>query len=60
MRAFSILVSFKKEGVCYQRSVARLVYYHFVEKFDMADMSLKVRFKDCCFYNLEFENLQLA
>ncbi|PXW16673.1 NUMOD4 motif-containing protein [Chryseobacterium sp. CBTAP 102] len=46
------------EGKTYGRSVARLVYYHFVEKFDMDDHSFLMSFKDDNRFNLHFSNLE--
>lgn len=55
----SLLVCLSKEGKKYQQSVARLVYYHWVDKFDLADMTRKIGYKDKCFYNLTSNNLNL-
>jgi hypothetical protein len=55
----SLLASLNKEGRKYQQSVGRLVYYHFVEKFDLSDKMIKIYFKDNCFYNLDYKNLQM-
>ncbi|WP_344830701.1 NUMOD4 domain-containing protein [Chryseobacterium ginsenosidimutans] len=46
------------EGKTYGRSVARLVYYHFVEKFDMEDLSFRISFKDENRFNVHFSNLE--
>lgn len=45
------------EGKVYGRSIARLVYYHFVEKFDMDDLSFRISFKDENRFNVHFSNL---
>ncbi|AZA88147.1 hypothetical protein EG349_15770 [Chryseobacterium shandongense] len=45
------------EGKVYGRSTARLVYYHFVEKFDMDDLSFRISFKDENRFNVHFSNL---
>lgn len=39
------------EGRSYGKSVARLVYYHFVEKFNMDDHSFLISFKDDNWFN---------
>ncbi len=46
------------EGKSYGKSVARLVYYHFVEKFDMDDLSFLISFKDDNRFNVHFSNLE--
>ncbi|WP_326982743.1 NUMOD4 domain-containing protein [Chryseobacterium sp. MYb264] len=46
------------EGRVYGKSVARLVYYHFVEKFDMDDLSFRMSFKDENRFNVHFSNLE--
>jgi hypothetical protein len=46
------------EGKKYGKSVARLVYYHFVEKFDMDDLSFRISFKDNNQFNVHFRNLE--
>lgn len=55
----SLLVSLKRNGKSCQKSIARLVYYHFVEKFDLNDKTIRVYCKDKCFYNLDYKNLAL-
>ena len=55
----SLLVQLSKEGKKHQQSVARLVYYHFVEKFDLHDKSKKIGCKNRCFYDLSSINLEL-
>lgn len=46
------------EGKTYGKSVARLVYYHFVEKFNMDDHSFLISFKDDNRFNVHFSNLE--
>lgn len=46
------------EGRSYGKSVARLVYYHFVEKFNMDDHSFLISFKDDNRFNVHFSNLE--
>ncbi|ASW75976.1 hypothetical protein CJF12_18010 [Chryseobacterium piperi] len=45
-------------GRKYTRSVARLVYYHFVEKFDMEDRSFVISYKDNNVFNKHSTNLK--
>lgn len=46
------------EGHKYTRSVARLVYYHFVEKFDIEDRSFIISYKDNNVFNKHSSNLK--
>lgn len=46
------------EGLKYTRSVARLVYYHFVEKFDVEDRSFMISYKDNNVFNKHSSNLE--
>ena len=55
----TLFVQLTKNGRKYQQSVARLVYFHFVKKFNLNDKASKVGFKDDCFYNLRYNNLYL-
>jgi hypothetical protein len=55
----SLLTPLTREGKKTQQSVARLVYFHFVKKFDMSDKMIIVSYKDGCFYNLSYKNLYL-
>jgi hypothetical protein len=43
----------------FRRSVARLVYYHFVEKFNMDDHSIVISYKDNNSLHLNYKNLEL-
>lgn len=54
-----LLSSFSIEGKKFQIGVARLVYYHFVRKFDLSDKRIRIRYKDDCCHNLFFKNLIL-
>lgn len=45
------------DGRKYTRSVARLVYYHFVEKFDIEDRSYVISYKDNNVFNKHSSNL---
>jgi hypothetical protein len=55
----SLLVSLSKNGKKFQQSVARLVYFHFVKRFDINDKTIRVGYKNECFYDLRFKNLYL-
>jgi NUMOD4 motif len=51
--------TFTKDEKFVQIKVARLVYYHFVKKFDLADKTITIQYKDGCFFNLDAKNLML-
>ena len=55
---FSVRCNLSIEGRSYGKSVARLVYYHFVEKFNMEDHSFLISFKDDNRFNVHFSNLE--
>lgn len=55
---YNVRCNFCLEGKEYGKSVARLVYYHFVEKFDMDDHSFLISFKDDNRFNVHFTNLE--
>lgn len=55
---YNVRCNLSIEGKVYGRSVARLVYYHFVEKFDMDDFSFRMSFKDDNRFNVHFSNLE--
>jgi len=55
---YNVRCNLCSEGKVYVRSTARLVYYHFVEKFDMEDLSFKISFKDENRFNTHFSNLE--
>lgn len=46
------------DGKKYRKSMARLVYYHFVEKFDYNDYNIKIAFKDGNSLHLHYTNLE--
>ncbi|WP_312171453.1 NUMOD4 domain-containing protein [Chryseobacterium sp.] len=46
------------EGKEYGKSVSRLVYYHFVEKFDMDNHKLLISFKDHNQFHVHADNLE--
>jgi len=51
-RAASLLVCLNKEGRKYQQSVPRFVYYHFAEKFYLADKAVKIHARIIIFTTL--------
>lgn len=55
---YNVRCNFSVEGKEYGKSVARLVYYHFVEKFNMDDHSFLMSFKDNNRFNVHFSNLE--
>jgi hypothetical protein len=59
-RPSCLLSSFSLNGKKLQMGVARLVYYHFVRKFELSDKKIRLRYKDNCCYNLSFKNLILG
>ncbi|MDD2986148.1 NUMOD4 domain-containing protein [Flavobacterium sp.] len=46
------------ESKKYRKSIGRLVYFHFVEKFDLSDRSIVISFKDNDKLNVHFDNLE--
>ncbi|WP_294230683.1 NUMOD4 domain-containing protein [uncultured Chryseobacterium sp.] len=54
---YSVRCNLCLDGKVYGRSTARLVYYHFVEKFDIDDHSYRVSFKDENRFNVHYSNL---
>ncbi|MET3537654.1 NUMOD4 domain-containing protein [Chryseobacterium limigenitum] len=55
---YSVRGSLSLEGKEYGKSIPRLVYYHFVEKFDMDDRSLLISFKDNNQFHVHADNLE--
>lgn len=55
--SYQIHCTLSSEGKKYRRSVARLVYYHFIEKFDLHDRSIVIAFKDDNRFHLHWSNL---
>ncbi|WP_396142718.1 NUMOD4 domain-containing protein [Flavobacterium sp.] len=55
---YSTQCSFSLEGKKYRKSVARLMYYHFIEKFDMEDRKIVISFKDYNSLHLHINNLE--
>ncbi|WP_170148956.1 NUMOD4 domain-containing protein [Chryseobacterium defluvii] len=45
-------------GTRYTKSIARLVYYHFVEKFDLNNRSIAISYKDSNSLHLNYKNLE--
>jgi hypothetical protein len=59
MKPTSLYCSFNTDQKKAQIKVARLVYYHFVKKFNLADKTITIQYKDACFFNLDAKNLML-
>lgn len=57
---YGIQCSLCLNGQKYRKSITRLVYYHFVEKFDMEDRNIIISFKDNDSLNLHFSNLEIV
>jgi len=55
---YNVRCNLSLEGKKHGKSVARLVYYHFVEKFDMDDNLFHMSFKDENRFNVHFSNLE--
>jgi len=55
---YNVYCSLSLDGRKYTRSVARLVYYHFVEKFDIEDRSFVISYKDDNVFNKHSSNLE--
>ncbi|RNA60450.1 hypothetical protein D1631_18305 [Chryseobacterium nematophagum] len=55
---YNVHCSLMCEDRKYTRSVARLVYYHFIEKFDKNDTNIRINFKDNNRFNLHSSNLE--
>lgn len=55
---YGIQCSLCSNGQKYRKSIARLVYYHFVEKFDMDDRNIVISFKDGNSLHTQVDNLE--
>ncbi|GEN74292.1 NUMOD4 domain-containing protein [Chryseobacterium hagamense] len=55
---YTVRGSLCSEGKDYGKSIPRLVYYHFVEKFDMEDRSFLISFKDNNQFHVHADNLE--
>lgn len=55
---YNVHCSLSSESKSYRKSVPRLVYYHFVEKFDLNDYSIAISFKDDNRFNIHSTNLE--
>ncbi|MET3539209.1 NUMOD4 domain-containing protein [Chryseobacterium limigenitum] len=55
---YSVRCRLSLEGKDYGKSVPRLVYYHFVGKFDMDDHKLLISFKDHNQFHVHSDNLE--
>jgi hypothetical protein len=56
---YNIFCSLSLNSAKYRKSVARLVYYHFVEKYDMDNRSVVISYKDSNSFHLHYKNLEL-
>jgi len=55
---YNVFCSLTIEGKRYRRSVSRLIYYHFIEKFDLSDRSFIISYKDGNSLNTHCKNLE--
>jgi len=55
---YNVFCSLTLENKRYRRSVARLVYYHFIEQFDMSDRSVVISYKDGNSLHVNYKNLE--
>lgn len=55
---YNVFCSLTIEGKRYRRSVSRLIYYHFIEKFDFDDRSFIISYKDRNSLNTNYKNLE--
>ncbi len=55
---YNIHCSLSLDGKKYRKSIARLVYYHFVEKFDMDDRNIMISYKDDNRFHVHSRNLE--
>lgn len=56
--SYQIHCTLSLEGKKYRKSVARLVYYHFIEKFDFYDRNILISFKDNNTFRVHYSNLE--
>ncbi|UZT97928.1 NUMOD4 domain-containing protein [Chryseobacterium fluminis] len=56
---YHVFCGFSLEGKKFRRSVARLVYYYFVEKFNMNDQHIAISYGDTNSLHLNYNNLEL-
>lgn len=55
---YNVYCGLSLEGRKYTRAVGRLVYYHFVEKFDINDRSIVISYKDDNVFHKHSSNLE--
>ncbi|UOU98190.1 NUMOD4 domain-containing protein [Chryseobacterium daecheongense] len=55
---YQVHCSLSSEGEKYRKSIPRLVYYHFIEKFDLSDRSIVISFKDDNRFHVHSSNLE--
>lgn len=56
--SYQVHCGLSSEGEKYRKSIARLVYYHFIEKFDLSDRSIVISFKDENRFHMHSGNLE--
>ncbi|WP_223609325.1 NUMOD4 domain-containing protein [Chryseobacterium sp. OSA05B] len=56
---YRVQCSLSFKGIHYNKSVARLVYYYFVEKFNLKNTSVVISYKDGNSLHLYYKNLQM-
>lgn len=56
---YQVHCTLSSDGKKYRKSVARLVYFHFVKKFDTKDRTLSVTSKDGNNLNVHYSNLKM-
>ncbi|UZT97993.1 NUMOD4 domain-containing protein [Chryseobacterium fluminis] len=56
---YHVFCGFSLEGKKFRRSVARLVYYYFIEKFSMDDQHIAISYRDTNSLHLNYNNLEL-
>lgn len=55
---YQIHCTLSSEGKKYRKSIARLVYYHFIEKFDFDDRNILISCKDDNTFHVHYTNLE--
>ena len=55
---YQLHCTLSSDGKKYRKSIARLVYYHFVEKIDYEDYSMRISFKDDNSLHPYYNNLE--
>ncbi|GEN77851.1 NUMOD4 domain-containing protein [Chryseobacterium hagamense] len=55
---YNVFCSLTLDNKRYRKSISRLVYYHFVEKFDLSDRNFIISYKDGNSLNTNYKNLE--